>query len=588
MVAARIKSDFYVDNLLTSFDTVDDGASVYNALVKLFGTGGFPLVQFASSARHLLEKVPVDIRATPELDLDLDRLPIERTLGYLWNCQHDTLVFQFKELEAADTKRAILAAVSSIFDPVGLLSPVVLVAKILLQDIWRLKADWDSPLTSDTLARWRRWTAGLPVLESLSIRRSFLVRPDSNYRSLQLHAFSDASKDGFGAAIYLRSQDENVVDFALVMAKARVAPIHQLTIPKLELQGALMGSRLIEYCRREMTLDVAAVYFWCDATTVLRWLHSSHHRYTPFVANRVSEILEKSKAEQWRHVPGILNPADDCSRGLGPEHFEANHRWFSGPEFLKLPETSWPVPFSNEATPETPEEWTGCLAVNVEGPIDKLTSRLSNFHRLVRIAAWVNRFVLNVRVAMMRNRQLVAVTGSKTHPVNGPKSERKTGRWQSADEFKSARMMLLRAAQRASFPDEVNLLKRGKPIRRESRLLQDTPFMDGNGLLCVGGRLLNAQLNDDTRHPIILEPNHALTRLLVRLAHFAVAHDAVDRTLAEMRARYWVLRSAAPRNPSSHAASTVQSDEQNRLSRRWRRCQNSESNRSNHRSTASE
>ena len=174
-VAFRIKSDFYVDNLLTSFDTVDEGTRVCKSLVKLLDKGGFPLVQFASSSRRLLESVSVDIRATPELNLDLDRLPIERTLGYLWNCQLDTLVFQFKELDAADTKRAILAAVSSIFDPVGLLSPVVSVAKVLLQDIWRLKVDWDSPLPSDILIRWRRWTAGLSALESLSVRRNFLV-----------------------------------------------------------------------------------------------------------------------------------------------------------------------------------------------------------------------------------------------------------------------------------------------------------------------------------------------------------------------------------------------------------------------------
>ena len=176
--------------------------------------------------------------------------------------------------------------------------------------------------------------------------------------------------------VYLRSEDENGVDVALVLAKARVAPIHQITIPKLELQGAVMASRLIEYCRREMTLTFAAVYFWCDATTVLRWLHSSHHRFTPLVANRVSEILENSKMEQWRHVPGILNPADDCSRGLGPERLEANNRWFAGPEFLKMPESSWPVPFSHENTIEAPEEWIGCLVVNEVGPIDKLPQQL--------------------------------------------------------------------------------------------------------------------------------------------------------------------------------------------------------------------
>lgn len=100
-IASRIKSDFYVDNLLTSFDSVNEAAVVCDGLVKLLSSGGFPLVQFSSSDRCLLENVPVDIRAVPELNLDLDKLPVGRTLGYLWNCQIDSMVFQFKQLEAA-------------------------------------------------------------------------------------------------------------------------------------------------------------------------------------------------------------------------------------------------------------------------------------------------------------------------------------------------------------------------------------------------------------------------------------------------------------------------------------------------------
>lgn len=415
-------------------------------------------------------------------------------------------------------------------------------AKILLQDIWRSKVDWVGPLEPEILVRRRRWTAGLSSLENLSIRRNLLSRPESSYRSLQLHAFSDASKDGFGAVIYLRSEGEDGVKFGLVLAKARVAPIHQITIPKLELQGALMASRLVEYCKREMTLAISSVFFWCDATTVLRWLHASHHRFTPFVANRVSEILETSQAEQWRHVPGILNPADDCSRGLAPEYLEVNHRWFSGPEFLKLPPSSWPSSFSSERVQETPEEWVGCLAVNEKGPVDSLIAKHSNYHRLVRIATWMNRFIRNVQVTVARKRRLVPPSGAEALPVYGPYQERKTGRQQSADELRAGRFMLLRVSQRASFPDDIDLINRRKSIRRESRLLQVAPFMVSSGLLRVGGRLQNSPLDDEARHPIILDPNHPLTRLIVRLAHLMVAHDAVDRTLAELRARYWVLR----------------------------------------------
>ena len=255
-VAHHVLKGFYVDNLLMSFDFEEEFAETCLKLRKLLERGGFPLVQFLSSSRKVLDKIPASARSEPELDLALDKLPTERTLGYLWNCQLDVLVFKFQSWRESDTKRLILASVSSIFDPMGLLAPVVLVAKIILQDIWRLKLNWDELLPPDILIRWRRWTEELQALENVSIRRSILTAPMSTYRSLQLHAFADASKDGFGAAVYLRAESERGVDVSLVVAKARVAPIHQLSIPKLELQGALMATRLVAYCQEEMTLSI--------------------------------------------------------------------------------------------------------------------------------------------------------------------------------------------------------------------------------------------------------------------------------------------------------------------------------------------
>ena len=174
------------------------------------------------------------------------------------------------------------------------------------------------------------------------MKRNHLERPPRFYRSIQLHAFADASQDGFGAVLYLRLDSEAGVRVTFVMAKARVAPIHQLSVPRLELQAALMSTRLVSFFLSETTLPIHAIFFWSDAITVLRWLNSSHRRYVAFVANRVAEILETSEISQWRHVPGLLNPADELSRGLFPAHLDAEHRWFSGPTFLALPSEDWP------------------------------------------------------------------------------------------------------------------------------------------------------------------------------------------------------------------------------------------------------
>ncbi len=223
---------------------------------------------------------------------------------------------------------------SSIYDPIGLLAPVVLVAKIILQDILRLQTEWDEKLPLDIVTRWRVWTEEFPTLDILFVRRRQLQLPQACYRSLQLPVCSDASTAGFGAAVYIRTESGKGIEVTLVIAKARLAPIHQISVPKLELQGALLALRLIAYCLKEMTILISCVFFWVDATTVLKWIHSSHRKFTAFVANGVSEILETTTPDQWRHIPGEMNPTDHCSRGIQPADLNTEHRCFRGPLFL--------------------------------------------------------------------------------------------------------------------------------------------------------------------------------------------------------------------------------------------------------------
>ncbi|XP_045026266.1 uncharacterized protein LOC123470255 [Daphnia magna] len=512
-VARRIRSSFYVDNLLSSFDEVDEGVSISQKLVELLKLGGFDLVQFLSSSRSLLDQLPSSSRLVPELDLDFDDLPTERTLG--------------------------------IYDPLGLLAPVVLVAKIILQDIWRLKGGWDEILPADILNRWGRFVEHLPMLELLNIPRSFLTSPQSAYRSFQLHAFSDASKDGFGVVIYLRAETSGEVEVSFVMAKVRVAPIHQLSIPKMELQGALLAVRLANYLLKELTLPISNVFFWVDAMTVVRWIHASHRRYNVFVANRIAEILDSTTPSQWRHVPGALNPADECSRGLCPSELDPNHRWYRGPEFLVLPPEQWPAQIPATELIDHEDESIGCfLIANPSGPVDDVVARADNLHRLIRIAAWIERFVRNIQILVHRRcaRERSILDGNHEEAATGQSEQLKTGRQQSADELKSARRLLIRVSQRDSFPDDLSSLRKAKSVRPESRLLKLSVYLDDAGIIRVGGRLENAPISAEARHPAVLEPKHPLTRLFIRWAHISVARGRADRTLAEVRARYWVLK----------------------------------------------
>jgi hypothetical protein len=338
---AKVTENFYVDNYLDSFEITSEAVVKSKEMSDLLAKGGFKLGQWGSSSKVVLASVPGALLSNPSLNLDLDELPTERTLGLKWNCQRDAFEMTTQVDPKSSTKRSLLRAVSSIFHPLGFLTPVVLTARVILQDLWRGKIDWDDAIPTQLRERWLKWADTLRNLESISIPRCYRRSIDSSI-SVQLHTFSDASKVGFGAVVYLRLETEGGVEVAFVIAKSRVAPLRLLTIPRLELSGAVLACRLAATVKNELRIKVDKSLFWTYSTTVLRWINSRSCRFHTFVANRIGEILEKTQENQWRHVPTKINPADDCSRGVDASELSADHRWFAGPEFLTRPSVEWP------------------------------------------------------------------------------------------------------------------------------------------------------------------------------------------------------------------------------------------------------
>ena len=177
-VADKVISNFYVDNLLDSFDNEDEAILFAHRIRKLLKLGGFHLNQWLSSSRVVLSALPPEDRSQPTLNLDFDKLPAERTLGVLWDSESDSFKFKIKLIDELNTKRSILRVVASIFDPLGLLTPVVLLAKKILQDIWQSGADWDDIVQPDILNRWSSWKNELHYLETLSVPRAFTTSPN--------------------------------------------------------------------------------------------------------------------------------------------------------------------------------------------------------------------------------------------------------------------------------------------------------------------------------------------------------------------------------------------------------------------------
>lgn len=236
-------------------------------------------------------------------------------------------------------KRGILSITSSVYDPLGFVTPFVLKAKLILQDLCRHKFDWDDPIPEENLKSWQAWLQELPKIEQLEIDCCFKPLNSEGTTSYQMHHFSDASQQGFGAVIYLRITDQSdAVKCTFVMGKSRLAPIKPVTIPRLELSAAVIAMRLDRISRNELTLSITESFFWTDSPCVLWYIENQDKRFQTFVANCIATIHDASSPSQWKYVNTQDNPADDSSRGVPPDLLR---RWIHGPNFLLSPTKMW-------------------------------------------------------------------------------------------------------------------------------------------------------------------------------------------------------------------------------------------------------
>ncbi|GFV79186.1 uncharacterized protein TNCV_1817331 [Trichonephila clavipes] len=228
-----------------------------------------------------------------------------KVLGLSWNTNEDYLttgtksLLEFVSLDK-NTKRFILQAVGKIFDPLGLISP---------------------------FTEWKKWCEELPHLRNLKVPRlvldSTLLKHD-----VELHSFCEASKKAYVAAIYLRTKSRNGISVKLVTSKSRVAPLNCVTLPRLELLGALVAARLASKVKKIVNLKRSCLqYHWTDSKIVLFWIKDNKTRWKQFVANRVNEITSLTDPHSWYHCAGKENPADFLSRGLSADclaYYSAN------------------------------------------------------------------------------------------------------------------------------------------------------------------------------------------------------------------------------------------------------------------------
>lgn len=328
--------NFYVDDCLKSVPTEQEAVELISNL-----TTGLHLSKWISNSRAILAAVPPEDRAkeVKELDLSKDQLSMERGLGLQWCVQRDAFKFNITISDRAYTRRGILSMVSSIYNPIGFLCPLILPAKLLLQELCQQNVGWDETIPHRLVEQWTKWTSSLSQFTDFEIDRCFKPKDFGELVHSQIHHFSDASELGYGTVSYLRMTNiEGKIHIAFLMGKARVAPLKQQTIPRQELAAAALSVKLDRMLKAELPSQTDKSVFWSDSTSVLKYISNDHSRFHTYVANRTSRIREATKVSQWKYGGTRLNPADDCTRGASAERFMKNPRWIRGPEFLWLSE----------------------------------------------------------------------------------------------------------------------------------------------------------------------------------------------------------------------------------------------------------
>jgi transposase InsO family protein len=515
-----VKKECYVDDYLKSLDLTSGAIDMRRDVTSVVATGGFHLTEWMSNSRSVLASIPESERSKPSLDLDLDDLPISRTLGQRWDVERD--IFQFKVLDRNKplTKRGVLSTLSSLFDPMGFVCPVVLEAKNLMQCLWKQRIGWDDPMPEEVRWVWKRWLDELSSLSKIEIPRCYLVS-GCDIVETSLHSFADASESGYGMCAYLRFVlEDGTVSCAFVTGRSRCAPVRTTTIPRLELQAAVLAARVCCFLTEEMTLKIDKSVYWSDSQVTLQYILNEKKRFHTYVANRVTEIRALTNPDQWKHCPGPLNPADDASRGLRPEELTAKeHRWWRGPEFLWKSEDHWPHAEIQEVSENDIEVKTGSqVHVTVgETGLNRLIHKTGSWPTLLRRVAWVVRFCKGIK--------------TKTFATGNIQLE----------ELEEASYLVVKGVQSECFSEEISRLKNGKEVSGTSPIANLGPILV-NGQLRVGGRLERAPtLSDDEKHPLILPRKHHISILITRHCHEKLAHCGREQTVAETRKKYWIL-----------------------------------------------
>ena len=571
-VCEVLDRDMYVDDLTIVSNTIKEALDLYHGVQRLLSEGGFSVRKWATNSPELLKYLDDKTLAPTEFEIHGGDFAMyssdTSTLGVLWKPKEDVIHFSKCSNDAElnkNTMRSVAQLLARPFDPLGILSPFILGARFVLKECFKLKMKWDDPLEGELLSSWENWVVQLEELNSLEFTRYCTFGEET-----LIVIFSDASLEGYGCCAYCYTYDNEKREWYshLLAARSRVAPLNKnLTLPQLELSACFIAAELGQFLKQELQLETKQFRFFTDSMICLYWLVKDVNILSPFVANRVDKIQKYGFT--FAHVRTNDNPADLTSRSCNVEVLTGAF-WQHGPKWLCEPIDHWPkqkIDFSQVDKKEglkkkhvlsfniTCELTTPSLHIpnvprKVKGKKEKIPPTLeemlfsgtdkrfllhefySDYKTLIKRTAW-----LYAAIRILKEK--ISVKRAKERDSADPQEIRPLA---VKEDFDKALIYWLKIAQASEFSNEIECLKRNKEILTSSKLIALAPYLNEDGLLCVGGRIGYSELTDEMKHPIILPKRHFFSKMIAWHIHKENLHSGLEQTHYKIREKYYIFR----------------------------------------------
>ena len=497
-VIAAISKNTYMDDWLESAENVPEAIKLALEVKEALKGGDFNLHGWCSNSKEFLESLAKEIQFEQQGTVTIgDNVLVDKmkVLGVVWRPREDVFSFDSSNMEEKPrTLRGITGRVATIFDPMGFACPITVKAKIQLRKVGLKGVRWDDLLPAEDLNWWCQFEKELAQLKFEVPRHIYPNEEDVISR--ELHTFNDASEEAYCSVVYMRAiySDGSIV-CNIIIAKTKLAPKKSVSIDKLELNAAALGSKLCANISVAFSRKIDRKLYWTDNSCVRNWIRSSSAMYKPYVAHRIGEIQTLTSQDEWRFTPGKLNPSDLATRS-SLDNTVISEEWRRGPSFLYQTEDDWPqdLPWM------MPKE-----------EVRKIHE--GNVHQTVLIEQ------LDWNQVNFDSKNLSSFTTLSDNLI-----------------------LMIKQCQMEVFEGEIARLKKRKAVSKTSPLLVLNPFLDENQLLRVGGRIDKVDVQYEKRHPVVLPKNHPFTLKIVQAFHEHLNHLGTDFVLSHIRQHYWPIR----------------------------------------------